>query len=202
MIKNIILDLAGVVLNLDLERDIKALNGIGLPHFFDCMKLPEIAVPMAAYLNGLMDEETFCLELAPVCRKGVTKEEILDAMDAVLDDIPAQRLQMIVELRKQYRVMLLSNIYDKAWQYAVDEMRKSGYAPEDCFDDIFLSYEMQLAKPDARIFQKVIEMTGIKPEETIYFDDSRENVAAGSEAGLHSVLVPMNKLEETITLHL
>ena len=36
MIKNIIFDLAGVILNLDIERDTKALNQVGLPDFMGC----------------------------------------------------------------------------------------------------------------------------------------------------------------------
>lgn len=202
MIKNIILDLAGVVLNLNLERDTKALNDVGLPVFSECVKRPEIARPMLAYLNGLMEENDFVMEITPVCSEGVTREAILYAMDAVLDDIPHDRLQMIAQLRKQYRIILLSNIYETAWQHAVKEMQKSGYEPNDCFDDVFLSYEMQLAKPDPRIFLKVIETTGIVPEETLYFDDSRENIESGNALGLHSVLVPMNELENVITLYL
>lgn len=196
MIKNIIFDLAGVVLNLDIERDTEALNAVGLPDFVGCLNDPAIATPMVAYLNGLKSREDFCREMRPVCRPGVTDAELLWSMDAVLADIPAARLDHIVELRKTHKVYLLSNIYDSAWQHAVKQVEQAGFTLDECFDHLFLSHEMQLAKPDPRIFQAVIDHTGLLPEETLYFDDTKSNIEMGNSLGFRSVLVPMNRVEE------
>ena len=192
---NYIFDLAGVIINLDIERDTKALNYIGLPDFEGCLKQPEIAVPTLTYLNGLMPEQEYCDTIRPVCRQNVTDEEILWAMDDVLDIIPSSRIDMLMELRKEHKVYLLSNIYDRGWQIATEAFRKHGVAPEDCFDHLFLSHEMQLAKPDPRIFHAVIDTTGIKPEETLFLDDSRSNIETAKNIGFQAQLVPMNQLE-------
>ena len=193
--KNYIFDLAGVIINLDLERDTKALNYIGLPDFEGCIQQSEIAVPTLSYLNGLMSEQDYCDTIRPLCREGISDEDILWAMDDVLDIIPESRIQMLLELRKHHKVYLLSNIYDRGWQIATNAFRKHGVEPEDCFDQLFLSHEMQLAKPDPRIFQAVIDATGISPEETIFFDDSRSNIATAKSMGFQAHLAPMNKLE-------
>ena len=194
--KNYIFDLAGVIINLDLERDTKALNYIGLPDFEGCIQQPEIAVPTLSYLNGLMSEQDYCDTIRPLCREGISDEDILWAMDDVLDIIPESRIQMLLELRKRHKVYLLSNIYDRGWQIASNAFRKHGVEPEDCFDQLFLSHEMQLAKPDPRIFQAVIDATGISPEETLFFDDSRSNIATAKSMGFQAHLAPMNKLED------
>ena len=194
--ENYIFDLAGVIINLDLERDTKALNYIGLPDFEGCIQQPEIAVPTLSYLNGLMSEQDYCDTIRPLCREGISDEDILWAMDDVLDIIPESRIQMLLELRKRHKVYLLSNIYDRGWQIASNAFRKHGVEPEDCFDQLFLSHEMQLAKPDPRIFQAVIDATGISPEETIFFDDSRSNIATAKSMGFQAHLAPMNKLED------
>ena len=199
MIRNIVFDLAGVVINLDLERDTAALQGIGLPDFEGCIKDKKIAEPMLAYLNGLMEKGEFCDTLRPLCRKGVTDEEMLYAMDAVLDIVPDERIQLILSLKKKYRVFLLSNIYEKAWKYAVAEIEKHGVTVDDLFEKVFLSYEMDLAKPDPRIFLQVIKETGIVPEETLYLDDSQSNIKTGNDIGFISRLVPMNCMEEIIS---
>lgn len=198
MIKNIIFDLAGVVMNLNLERDEKALRAVGLPNFYDFPNYPEICGPTMEYLNGLTSEESFLERIRPCCKVGATDDEIMWAMNAVLDEIPLARIEKIVELKKRYNVYLLSNIYDTAWEHAVNEITSKGYAVEDLFHKTFLSYEMQLAKPDPRIFQSVIDSTGILPEETVYFDDSRENIKAGQVIGLDSRLVKINFLEELL----
>lgn len=198
MIRNIIFDLAGVVLNLNLERDTEALKSIGLPDFDECLRREEIVRPLMAYLNGLTAEEVFLRDIRSVCSIDATDQQILAAMDAVLDDIPQERLAKIKELRKHYRVFLLSNIYEKAWLYAVGEIERGGSRVEECFEETFLSYEMMLAKPDPRIFKAVTDATGILPEETLYLDDTKSNVEAGRELGFVSHLVPMNNLEQTL----
>ena len=58
---------------------------------------------------------------------------------------------------------------------------------------------MQLAKPDPRIFQAVIDATGISPEDTLFFDDSRSNIATAKSMGFQAHLAPMNKLEDVFT---
>ena len=196
--KNIIFDLAGVLMNLNIKRDTEALNAAGLPDFAGCLANEAIRIPCLAYLNGLMPKAEFFTAIRPVCKTGVTDDEIDWAMNAVLDDIPLSRLQMLVRLRKTHNVYLLSNIYDDAWQHAVREIESKGYTTDECFDHLFLSHEMQLAKPDTRIFQAVIDTVSLKPEETIYYDDSKENIEAARQMGFTSVLVPMNKLEEVI----
>lgn len=196
--KTIIFDLAGVVMNLNIERDTEALKSVGFPDFAGCVANDDIRVPMLTYLNGLCTKAEFCRDIRPFCRPDATDDEILWSMDAVLDDIPLSRLQTIAELKKTHNVYLLSNIYDTAWQHAVKEMNRNGYGPEDCFDKLFLSYEMQMAKPDVRIFAALLEETGAIPADTIYFDDTAENIDTAKRLGIKAVLVPMNRLEDVL----
>ena len=198
MTRNIIFDLAGVLLNLDIRRDTEALAHIGLPDFANCLSNPSIAIPMTAYLNGLKGKDDFCRDLRPCCRQGVTDGEILWAMDAVLADIPASRIEMLLSLRKKYKVFLLSNIYDRAWEHSVKEITSKGFHVNQCFDRLFLSHEMRLAKPDPLIFHAVVNDTGINPNETLYLDDTEENVETGRTLGFQSILVPMNNLEQIL----
>lgn len=195
MIKNIIFDLAGVLLNLNVERDTIALQQVGLPDWMGCQANPELMKTLNLYLNGLVGQTEFLQMIHPFCRPGATDQEILYSMDAVLDDIPVSRLQRLVELRQKYRVFLLSNLYDTAWAYTKREFERQGFTFDQCFDHAFFSQQMHMAKPDPKIYQTVFQATGILPEETIYFDDSRENIESGRRLGLQAVLVPMNQIE-------
>lgn len=194
--KNIIFDLAGVLLNLDLEEDTRALLYVGLPTFDECLRRPEIAGPACDYLNGIIDEKTFLPLIRPYCKPEATDEEIIWSMNAVLADLPLSRMQRLVELRKHYRVFLLSNLNEKDWFYTQSLIHEAGYQVEDLFERTFISYQMKLAKPDPQIFEEVIKETGIDPAETLYLDDTHSNIEAGMKAGLHSILVPMNKIEK------
>lgn len=197
MIKNIIFDLAGVLLNLNVERDTQALASVGLPDWLGCLERPELARVLNLYLNGLIGQEEFLPGIRPFCRPDATDDEILYSMDAVLDDIPVTRLERLVELRKHYKVYLLSNLYDTAWRYTKEEFVRRGFTFEQCFDQTFFSQLIHMAKPDPKIFEYVFEQTGIKPEETLYFDDTRANIEGGAKMGLQTCLVPMNQIETT-----
>lgn len=196
MIKNLLFDLAGVLLNLDIEKDTKALLQIGLPDFEGCLKRPEIFKPVLAYLNGLLCEEYFLPQIRPFCNPSASDEEILWSMDAVLGDFPVSRMKMLVELRKKYKVYLLSNLNERDWKYTLNIIDKAGYSEEMLFEKAFISYKMQLAKPDHRIFEEVMKQTGIKAEETIYIDDTKENIEVGKELGFEIIHLPMNELEK------
>lgn len=198
MIKNIIFDLAGVVMNLNIERDTAALNAAGFPDFVGCLADEAIRIPMLAYLNGLMPKHAFFDAIRPMCKPGVTDDEINWAMNAVCDDIPESRIKMLIDLRRHYRIFLLSNIYDDAWAHATREVESKGYTLSECFDQLFLSHKMQLAKPDAAIFNEVCRQAEIVPDETLFFDDSRENIEAACKLGFHAHLVPMNQVEHVV----
>lgn len=55
------------------------------------------------------------------------------------------------------------------------------------FEDIVVSGEVGLIKPDPRIYRLAIERCRLKPARTVFIDDNADNVTGGSEAGLHSI---------------
>ena len=86
---------------------------------------------------------------------------------------------------------MLSNTNEAHWQYIHDHVFPAcGFTPEELFERIFLSYEMGVIKPDLRIYQMVIEATGIEPAETLFLDDNKDNLQAASTLGIHTRLTP------------
>ena len=69
------------------------------------------------------------------------------------------------------------------------EFEKDGKHREDYFDGICTSFEEGVAKPDRRIFEAVVRKFGIRPEETLFFDDSQTNLDAAAELGFKTWLV-------------
>lgn len=197
MIKNILLDFAGVIMNLNMERDTKSLLAAGLPDWEGCMKNIQLKNVLLSYLNGLMTWEDFLPAIKPFCKADVTEQEIFDAMHDVLDDVPASRVEWILSLREKYKVYLLSNISEDSWTICKERFEASGHTLEECFDKVFLSYELRLAKPDKRIYQAVENATGLVPIETLYYDDSIENIDAGHHRGYRCIHVIMNNLEHS-----
>jgi putative hydrolase of the HAD superfamily len=59
----------------------------------------------------------------------------------------------------------------------------------ESFQRIFVSSELGLRKPDPQAFEAIATETGFRLDETLFFDDSEENVTAARRTGMPSVLV-------------
>jgi len=59
----------------------------------------------------------------------------------------------------------------------------------ESFQRIFVSSELGLRKPERAAFEAIAAETGFRLDETLFFDDSKENIAGARLAGMPSVLV-------------
>lgn len=189
-IKNIIFDLGGVIVDLDIERITKSFARLGMTP--DKLNVHALMHQMDL---GKMNEQGFIDTLLPQCLPGTTPQQLVDAYNNILR-LPPHRLELVSQLRKSYNTILLSNLGDIHWR----EIQRLSLAHEirfeDCFNHLFLSFQLHMTKPDPRIFQYVIKQTGIIPSETLYIDDLEANIDTGTAAGLVACKVEMNRLED------
>lgn len=190
-IHNLIFDFGCVIVDLDKQKCIEALERIGageIAHYVDECKQIDMFLDLEL---GKIDVAEFCREIrkrAPGCK--ATDEEISRAWGELLTGIPVERLQMIERLHRKYNIYLLSNSNPIHWEKSVDNFfPKAGHAPEYYFDKMFISYKMGMVKPDPRIFENLIRETGVVPEETLFIDDSTANCRAAEEFGINTLHV-------------
>lgn len=207
--KNIFFDLGGVLFNIDLMGALRNFRDLGMPlppDFLDggaktLAGLPKDAHPFFQMIHamdvGRMHREEFLSVMHTQCRPDVTDEEIIDAYCSMIN-VPVSRLKLMKELRKRYKVYLLSNIGDIHWDFVLRTTRALGHPMDDCFDRCFCSFELGVAKPDPAIFQRVIEESGVVPEESLYIDDFDDNITAGRAAGLLAYKIEGNTLEQHV----
>lgn len=187
-IKNIVFDLGGVLIDLDFPRALQAFGQAGLTDIAkDVQAFSREGIFMDLELGNISSEEFF----QAVCRrsdKPLALQQAAEYWNLILKDIPQEKLELIRELRKDYHVHLLSNTNRPHWEYICRTcFQKDGYKLEDYFEQIFLSYEMHLAKPDKRIFTRMLQESGMKPEETLFIDDSEANCKAAEETGIRTL---------------
>jgi HAD superfamily hydrolase (TIGR01509 family) len=53
---------------------------------------------------------------------------------------------------------------------------------------VFCSGDEGIAKPDPKVFELTLERLGVKPDEAVFVDDTREHVKAAQELGLQGIL--------------
>lgn len=190
MIKNLLIDLGGVIMTIKRQNCIDAFKAIGFEN-------PEAYLTDYEQKEFFHDVETghitpaqFRDEIRKVIGKPLTDEQIDTAFNAFLVGIPEERLDALTRLRKKYNIYMLSNTNPIMWVCDIKkEFAKQGHDVDYYFDDTVTSFEAGVCKPDARIFEFAIEKLGIKPEETLFLDDSEANCRAGEALGFHAECV-------------
>lgn len=182
MIKNLIFDFGDVFINLDKKGAMeKALNLFGINTLSD-----EIHAINALYEQGLITTDEF-LEFYLDNFPSLDRDSLLESWNSILKDFPDHRLDYIKKLaeQKKYKLILLSNTNELHinWIKENIDFYESFRAN---FDAFYLSHEIQLRKPNANIYEFVLNENNIKAEESLFIDDTEENIITASSLGIHT----------------
>jgi FMN phosphatase YigB (HAD superfamily) len=135
------------------------------------------------YESGLLTSEEFFAEVCRITGYRGTVQDFAAAFGDIFVPIPP-----MIELQRRLRLKgLPAFIFSNTNDFAIRHIREAFPFFRD-FDGYILSYEHQVMKPDARLYEVVERVSARRGEEILYFDDRPENAAAGSERGWRSVL--------------
>ncbi len=185
-IKNIIFDLGKVLLNLDFNASVVAFQKLGLKT--DVLDNKQAySDPVFYELEvGKVTPKEFCNRVRKVLNNQyATDLQIEDAWYSMILDVPANRVKVVQELSKSYNVYLFSNTN----QIHIERLHRAFKAEHGIdFPSLFVkdyySHEIHERKPDLSSYQKVIELSGINPEESIFIDDLEKNIIGAQQSGL------------------
>lgn len=183
MVKNIIFDFGDVFINLDkgiLGRELAQLQDPLLPYRLkllnDSFEIGRIGAD--DFLAGLQ-------EALP----GRERHALQALWNSMLLDFPPQRLEFLEKLAKtgSYRLFLLSNTNELHIPHVMEKLGEDAYSRfRDCFEGFYLSHEIRLRKPEKEVFQFVLQRHGLMPGETLFVDDTLENIEAAAGIGLQT----------------
>lgn len=194
-IKNLVIDFGGVLVDLERQRCVEEFKKIGITNADKLLGTSHQEGFFEDYEKGLITSEEFRDEIRKqTVNKEVVSDELIDAAwISFLDDIPRNKLDLLLALREHYVVYLLSNTNPIHWNWACEfGFPYRGFRVEDYFENMFLSYELHQLKPDKEIYQTLIKTAGIDPKESFLIDDSIENCTAAKSLGF-STYTPQSK---------
>ena len=207
MIKNIIFDLGGVLLDVNIELTYKQLGEVmGLE--VESKQIPShIYKLILGYEKGEINTETFLWNLQKESRNLPPQpNHLIKAWNAMILKWKPERLDFLIDLKKDFKVFLLSNSNDLHLERIRRNLKKNHHVDNfdtKYFDKTFYSHLMKLRKPEINIFEKVLLETGIEPQETLFIDDSEENVEKAKEVGLRAVCHnPEDDIVDSIKMYL
>lgn len=186
-IKNIILDLGGVIINLNQSKTQESFQQL-FPDNFNQISTQLIASNFFEDFEiGKISNNEFIHQFQQI-DKNVSSKQIIQAWNCMLLDIPKERIELIKKLGKQYNVFLLSNTNDIHYKF-INEYAKKKFDITDfsvLFDKVYLSHYIKLRKPNKEIFQYVLKDAKINPSETLFIDDSLEHINSSKSLGIQA----------------
>ncbi len=191
MIKNIVFDMGGVLVSLDRRRCVRAFaNDLGFADFGDYLSAYVQSGFFALYEDGAINTARFRDHVRVHSTNAAATDEMIDnALASFLTEIKKEKFELLMNLKEEYNLILLSNNNPIAYARANELMKEvGGVTFADIFSKMFLSFERKCSKPGEEIYNLLIEECDINPEETLFIDDSQANIETAINLGFRCLL--------------
>lgn len=210
-VRHIILDLGGVLLNIDHLKTAEAFAGIGIENFADHCGPSSQTGLFDDFETGRIEKTAFIEGVRALAgpsgpgltssATGISDADIERAWNAMLLDLPLRRLQILQQLQLHFDLFLLSNtneLHEAAFNKTV--RAQCGFNTLAVFfDKVYFSHRTGHRKPDEAAFLQVLEDNSLRPECTLFVDDSEQHIAAAGKLGLQTIwLKPGMTIEDDI----
>lgn len=189
-IKNIVFDWGGVITDLNIPATQHTFKKLARERFDDLLQKgpEEIFIPFEL---GKISPAEFRNRMRTYFFTEVSDKQIDAAWNTMLGSLPEERWYLLEKIKNTYRTFLLSNTNIIHLQYYTGYLTAlygtTGY--HHLFEKTYFSFELGMRKPDSDIFLHVIHEKSLKPEETLFIDDSAENIEVARKLGLQAYLL-------------
>ncbi|MCT4664149.1 MAG: HAD hydrolase-like protein [Flavobacteriales bacterium] len=187
----IILDLGGVIYDIDYQNTTKALGQLFDKNLDDFFSKKEQWETVDLFEEGKISPQEFCDSIrATLGNNTPSNEAIRKAWDAILIGFREQTVVFLEELGKRIPLFLYSNTN----QYHYDTITKiNGSEYMDrfhaCFKNVYLSHKLQIRKPHSSGFSEILKREKLEHLKGLFIDDSPQHLIGANEAGLETYLM-------------
>jgi len=191
MIKNLVFDLGGVLLDIEFKRTFDAFNALGIRDAYKLNDYPDVLDLFVNFEKGLYTIEGFHKRFRVLTGFDGCKHDLDEAFNALLVGFVPERIARVQDLAVKYKTYILSNtnaIHCMHYNQMLYEL--TGIKNLDhLVDKAYYSHDLGSRKPDREIYLRMIEDAGILAEESLFIDDRQENLAAAKKIGFKVILV-------------
>lgn len=183
--KAIIFDLGAVILNINYQNTIDEFTKLGVNNAATFYSKKVQTNLFNQIETGIISSNEFLKALQKETKNANIKQ-VEKAWNAMLLDLPEERLQLIKKLKKNHAIYLLSNtnaIHIDAIKKQLGNRKWLAFCK--LFDRMYLSHELGLRKPNVKIFEYILKEQKLKAEEVFFIDDSPQHIAGAKKIGIH-----------------
>jgi glucose-1-phosphatase len=188
LIKNIIFDFGGVIYNIDFNLAKEAFIKIGVQNFEQLYSKANQNQLFEKLEMDLISPAEFRDEIRKLSKSNITDEDIDHAWNSLLIGFDEKRIQLLVDLKKKYQIYLFSNTNRIHYAYFLKQFQQlTNYKSFDgLFVKSFLSFDIKRRKPNKDAYEYIIANMKLKPEQTLFIDDTIQNMQPAIEVGIKS----------------
>jgi putative hydrolase of the HAD superfamily len=187
-IDTLLLDLGGVLIDVDYHRTARAFHVLGFDDFEGQFSKAKQTPLFDRFEMGAISPAEFRDGVRALFRPDLTDREIDACWNAMLGSIPPARIELLKALGERYRLLLLSNtnaIHVPAFHAIIAQ--ENGIPDfKELFEGAYYSCAIGLRKPDVEAFHFALAKHGASPERTLFIDDSIQHVVGARTAGLRA----------------
>ena len=190
-IKNIIIDVGGVIIDIDYNLTAKAFIKLGVENFEDVFAQAKQMGFVDEFEKGNLSPDEFRNQLRQLSGKNFTDTEIDTAWDSLILFLKPSKIEVLRKLSQNYKLYLLSNNNAIHYQQCIVTVNK--VIPFEEFSNLFLknyySHQIHLRKPDKEIFEFVLTENNLIAAETLFLDDSIQHIESAKKLGISTITV-------------
>lgn len=185
MIRNIIFDFGGVIYDIDHKLSKLAFENLGIKDF-DELYGHQIQTEIFEKIEtGQIDDREFLTYLKKFLPKDVSIKDIENAWCALLLGFNTKKIELLISLKKNYKLYLLSNSNVIHYRRFILELNEF-IDFRSLFDGVYFSHEQGLRKPDKDFYQLLLEQNNLSPQESLFIDDLDKNIEAAEKLGIQT----------------
>jgi glucose-1-phosphatase len=201
-IKNIIFDLGGIFIEIDYGATRKAFIDLGVLNFDELYQQDYVSALFEDLEVGKINEQEFYHQFRIISKSNLTNEQIKLAWNAMIGSFWIERLEFASLLKKRYNVFLLSNtniIHQNCFESILNKANATEKYSKS-FHQIYYSHQINLRKPNADSYLKIINEHHLVANETLFIDDTLKNIQGAQSIGLQVLhLKPQANFVESVS---
>jgi putative hydrolase of the HAD superfamily len=198
----LIFDFGGVIINIDYNLSVKAFEKLGFNGFDNWYSQAEQHKLFDDLETGKIGAYGFYNEVRRISKLDLTNNQIEEAWNALLLNLPEQRISILEKLSQSHQLFLLSNtneIHANSFSNQIENMYGWNNF-KNLFEKVYLSHEINLRKPNLDIFEFVINTHQLNTNRTLFIDDSKQHIDGAIEAGIDAYFLDVKKGESILGL--
>ncbi len=137
---------------------------------------------IALFDSGKIESQDFYREAIQRLEAKIDKKTFFQIYSDIFS-LDQQVLNLLKKLKNRYRMLLLSNTDIERFGFI-----KKKFPEILIFDDYVLSFEVGYLKPHPRIYKAALTKGRVRPDESVFIDDMKENIEGAENEGLRTIL--------------